>query len=163
MQHARRTFLTAIISAWAVLGLTAASASERDPIMGRWVFVPASSVYTDPGQALVRAVAIYEPLGDDGINFTSEIVRQDGSIIRRGWKATFDGKEHAVEGDPAFDAVALRRVNRQTFMFIYRKSGRIVSAQVRDVSPDLQTMTLYQLGTSPSGTPTSNTVVFTRE
>ena len=106
---------------------------------------------------------LYEPAGENGLKFTSEIFRQDGSVVRRGWIATFDGKDHAVTGDPAFDVVALRRVNRHTFMFVYRKSGHIVSAQVRDVSPDLKTMTLIQLGVTASGVPTNNTVVFTRE
>jgi hypothetical protein len=131
--------------------------------MGRWNFIPSASVYSDPAQALVRAIAVYEPSGDNGLKFTSEIFRQDGSVVRRGWTAKFDGKDHAVIGDPALDAVALRRVNRHTFMFIYKKSGRIVSAQVRDVAPDLRTMTLIQLGVTASGSTTNNTVVFTRE
>jgi hypothetical protein len=137
--------------------------AESDPIMGRWIYVPTASTYSNPAQALARASATYEPFGQDGLKFTSEIVRQDGSIVRRGWSAAFDGKDHEVTGDPAFDAVALRRVNRYSFMFIYKKAGRILSAQVRDVSPDLKTMTLIQLGVTASGSTTNNTVIFTRE
>ena len=47
-------------------------------------------------------------------------------------------------------------------LFVYKKDGRIVSAQVRDVTPDLKTMTLIQLGTTASGSVINNTVVFDR-
>ena len=154
----------AVLSATVLFALIgAAAAADPDPIMGKWVFSSTQSVYSDPAHALVRATAWYEPHGDNGMRFTSEIVRKDGSIIKRGWTANFDGKDYPVSGDDALDAVALRRVNRHTIVFVYKNGGKLVSAQVRDVSPDLRTMTLIQLGVTASGAATNNTVIFLKE
>ena len=117
---------TLIISASTVLS---ASAADSDPVMGVWLYKPAQSQYSDAAQALERAFAKYEPDGNSGIRFSSEIHRKDGSVIRRTWTANTDGTDHPVEGDEAFDAVAVRRINTRAFFFLYKKAGRIVSAQ----------------------------------
>lgn len=148
-----------IISASTVLS---SSAADSDPVMGVWLYKPAQSQYSDAAQALERAFAKYEPDGNSGIRFSSEIHRKDGSVIRRTWTANTDGTDHPVEGDEAFDAVAVRRINTRAFFFLYKKAGRIVSAQVRDVSADGRTMTLTQLGVNASGATTNNVVIFER-
>ena len=58
--------------------------------------------------------------------------------------------------------MAVRRINRNVFFFVYKKAGKIVSAQVRDVSLDGQKMTLTQLGVMTSGASANNIVIFER-
>lgn len=141
-----------------------AYASETDdPISGTWLLSPTLSTHSDQTQSLERAFARYESKENGAIRFTSEIHKKDGTIIRRGWTAMPDGNDHPVSGDPGFDTIALRRVNSHTILFLYKKEGRIISAQVREVSADLKSMTLIQLGIGTSGNPINNTVIFNRE
>ena len=161
--HLVGTLQALLIIAGVFCGREAKAAETDDPIVGTWLLVPSQSVHSDAAQSLERAFARYEPADGGAIRFTSEIHRKDGAVIRRGWTAKPDGNDHAVSGDPGFDMIALRRVNRHTILFLYKKEGRILSAQVREVSADLKRMTLIQLGTSPSGTAINNTVIFDRE
>lgn len=139
------------------------AAADTDPIVGKWAYNPARSSYGDARQALARAYAWYEIDASGRLRFTSEIHRPDGQLVRRSWSAAFDGRDYAVAGDPGFDAVALRRINPHVILFIYKKDDRVLSAQVREVSPDRKTMTLTQLGVSADGRVLNNIVFFERQ
>ena len=162
-KRSARNLIKCAVGVLICIASAAAASDQHDPIMGTWIFRLSASAHSDPAQALDRATARYEPYADSGIRFTSEIYRKDGTVIRRSWTAAADGTDHAVVGDSAFDSVALRRVNRHAILFLYKKDGKIVSAQVRDVSPDLKSMTLTQLGITAAGAVMNNTVVFDRE
>lgn len=137
--------------------------AEVDPIVGKWAFDAARSSYGDARQALSRAYAWYEIDEAKRLRFSSEIHRPGAEVVRRSWTAGFDGNDYRVEGDPGFDAVALRRINSHVILFIYKKEGRVLSAQVREVSADRRTMTLTQLGVNAEGRVLNNTVFFVKE
>ena len=112
-----------LIVTGAFYGCDVKAAETDDPIVGTWLLVPSQSVHSDAAQSLERAFARYEPADGGAIRFTSEIHRKDGGVIRRGWTAKPDGNDHPVSGDPGFDMIALRRVNRHTILFLYKKGS----------------------------------------
>ncbi|MBI4445074.1 MAG: hypothetical protein HY645_04120 [Acidobacteria bacterium] len=136
--------------------------AEDDPLIGTWKFVPEKSHYSSGGGPKA-AIARYEPYGENGVKFTSEIEMGNGNIVKRGWIAYFDGKEHPVTGDPNYDSIAMRRINSHTILYMYKKAGNIMSAQVRYIHPDGKTQTMTHLGVSANGQPIDNTVVFERQ
>jgi hypothetical protein len=113
----------------ALLGLIAISQlGAADPRIGSWTLVSAQSTLNPPNKLSVT------PL-QDGVHV---VISGDTHIDFTG---TWNGKETPVQGNPAFDRVELRRVDKHQAEVKEKKDGALV-ATVRDqVSTDGKELT----------------------
>ena len=104
----------------ALLGLLAATqlAGAADPRIGTWTLVSAQSAMDPPNKLSITPVhngAHIVTSGDTHVDFT----------------AKWDGHESSVQGDPAFNQIELRRIDKHQAEVKEKKDGSVV-ATVRD-------------------------------
>jgi hypothetical protein len=133
--------------------IAVASAQARDPLMGTWKLNRAKSTF-DPGPAPVSRMMTFEPAGD-GVRHHIETFVNNGSGTDEGvhvtqYTATFDGKDHAIQGS-ALDRVSLRRVNARRVERSGKVGGEITETQVWSVSADGKILTVTTNGSSDAG------------
>ena len=137
-----------------LLGTVAAFAGDNS--LGTWKLNVEKSKYT-PAPLPVKSLTAIREAADGGVKVTTTGEQQDGTPIKSGYTAKYDGKENAVTGAP-WDTIAIQQVDDNTFKMTtrqangkYQASGQIV------VSKDGKTMTSTSKGTNGEG------VAFTAE
>jgi hypothetical protein len=114
----------------ALLGLIASiSLSAADPRIGSWTLISGQSALNPPNKLSITAL-------QDGVHV---VISGETHIDFSG---TWNGHETPVEGNPAFDRIAMRRIDKHQGEIKEMKDGALV-ATVRDkVSIDGQVLTL---------------------
>jgi hypothetical protein len=79
------------------------------------------------------------------------------------YTATYDGKDSAVKGAPAYDTVSLKRVDPNTSEQIRKKEGKTVQTMTRKVSADGKTMTVTTRGKDENGRTINTVAVYDRQ
>jgi hypothetical protein len=74
-----------------------------------------------------------------------------------GYSAKFDGKEYPIQGDPAHDTVALRRINANTIVETDKQEGAVHYMLRMTVSPDGKSMQVTETD-NERGTQTTYTL-----
>jgi len=117
----------------ALLGLLAAlQLSAADPRIGSWTLVSAQSALNPPNKLSIT------PL-HDGVHV---VISGDTNVD---FTAKWDGHETSVPGNPAFNRVELRRIDKHQAEVKEKKDGSVV-ATVRDkVSSDGKELTITTL------------------
>lgn len=153
------------IATLATLVLSTTAWAQTEPLIGTWKLNLSKSKY-DPGPPPQSSLNKYEsaPSGQDGIVLTVDSVNARGERSQ-GQPSTylFDGKEYAVTGQAAYDAVIQKRVDRHTTLRMQMKAGKLVNFLWRAVSPDGKTMTLKQIGIDEQGKPYSNIQIYDKQ
>ena len=90
-------------------------------------------------------------------------LRADGSAVNAGATYRLDGKDYPYSGNPDIDSIAVRRVDAHTLSGVTKLKGKSVSDLRYALSGDGRMLTMTVKGTSASGAPTSNTMVFERK
>ena len=113
-----------------LLGLVAAiQLGAADPRIGSWTLISAESTLNPPNKISITSLhsGVHVVIsGDTHVDFT----------------AKWDGHETSVQGNPAFNQVELRRINKHQAEVKEKKDGAVV-ATVRDkLSPDGRELTI---------------------
>jgi hypothetical protein len=161
MQRIMKTMVVAI--ALFAVGI-AAPAFAQDAHIGTWKEDFAKSKISPPptGPTPISAMRTYEMFGD-GLKATLTTVNAAGKTGTSNWSAHFDGKDYPFVGTPAFDTIALKRIDASTFTSEIKKAGKVVQSVRNAVSPDGKTLTTTQKGTNAQGQPYTAVLVFEKQ
>lgn len=125
------------------------TAQSSDPLIGTWKLNVAKS----KGTPLKSGTSKIEAAGE-GVKFTVELVRADGTASNWGFTANFDGKDNPVTGNsPYGNVVALTRVDANTIRITSKQGGKVTTTATIVVSPDGKTRTTTIKGTDANGQP----------
>ena len=144
----------------AVLAVSAI-ASEADSNVGTWKLNLDKSKYS-PGPAPKSQTLTIEA-NDDGINCTSDCANAEGSPVHVEFTAKYDGMDNPVTGSPAFDSIALKRIDANTTETTTKKDGKGMLTSRTVISKDGKTRTLTSKGTNAKGQDVNNVVVYDRQ
>jgi hypothetical protein len=147
----RRLSVGVVVALLAVLTLARVETAkaQADPHLGTWVLNVAKSKYT-PGPPPKQQTSVYSAAGD-GIKVTTKGVGPLGMPTTTEYTATFDGKDHAVAGNPDWDAVAIKRIDSHTIEFVRKRAGKVVQTARSVVSKDGTTRTVTTNGMNSQG------------
>lgn len=138
------------------------SSVPSDPFVGTWKLEPEQSRYqfgTPPQSGTYRI----EPEGS-GYRITMDWVDAQGKEFHQSYTATPDGMQHAYENPQVAEFVSMTRFDDRTLDSASFKGGERIVYAVRVLSPDLQTMTVTQSGTTPlGGVQFENRAVYVRQ
>ena len=141
---------TALSRAVVALAITTVTAFGADNSIGTWKLNVANSKYT-PGPLPAKSLTIKREAVDGGVRVTNTGERPDGTPINGSYTAKYDGKEVPVSGE-AYDMIAIRQVDANTFTDERRKTGGLYRATGRIVvSNDGKTMTVTIKGIGADG------------
>ena len=146
-------------------GLTAtqveALRAQTDPHVGTWVLNVAKSKYT-PGPLPKEQTSVYSAAGQ-GLKVSTKGVGADGKPTTTEFTAMFDGKDHAVTGNPDWDSTSMKRVDSHTIEFTRKKGGKVVQTATSVVSKDGKTRTITTTGTNAQGQKVNNVGVYEKK
>jgi hypothetical protein len=154
----KTVFLAAML---AVGSAAVVAAPAADPVIGTWQLNVARSKFS-PGPAPKSDSRTYAAT-DQGIAMTWKSVGADGKEIVA--KSTFkaDGKDYPVTGAPNFDSLSLQQVDDHTVKSTQKRGGKVIGTTTRTVSRDGKVLTLTSKGTSPTGAPYDNVMVYDKQ
>ena len=90
-------------------------------------------------------------------------VDADGAKISQSATLTYDGKDDAWTGSPAFDAVSLKKVNGTTVKAVLKKDGKVVGHTTRTLSAKGSVMTMATALKTAKGGTTHETAVYDKQ
>jgi hypothetical protein len=137
------------------------SAQSMDPLIGKWELNVAKSTFK-AGPRLKSSTREFEAV-PNGLKYSGQSVRDDGTTSGTQWTAYFDGKDYPVAGDPASDTILLKRVDRFNTEGTFKKAGKVISHVTRVVSRDGKVWTLTTEGKDAQGKPISSVLVFDKK
>lgn len=157
-----------ILQSLAICGLLAfaltsiASAADApDPIIGTWKLNLEKSKFT-AGNAPKSMMRTYAAAAG-GTTMTATGVAADGSAVSQSATLTYDGKDCAWTGSPAFDAVSLKRVNGTTVKAELKKDGKVVGHSTRTITGKGKVLTLSSALKTAKGGTTHEVAVYDRQ
>ena len=136
-------------------------AQAIDPLIGTWELNVAKSAFKT-GPRLKSSTREFEAV-PNGLKYSGQSFREDGTTSATRWTAYFDGKDYPVTGDPASDTISLKRVDRFNTEGTFKKAGKVISHVMRVVSQDGKVWTLTTEGTDAQGKPYSYVLVFDKK
>ena len=147
------------------LGLVAVIASmasaQADPRIGTWKLNLEKSKF-DPGPAPKSDMRTYEAEGD-GVKATLKLVPATEDATGMTYSAKYDGKDYPVTGTPAWDTIAIKRVDASTEEVTLKKDGKVMQNQRTVFSQGGKLMTVTGKGTNASGQPFTNLMVYDKQ
>lgn len=155
-----RMFIVGAVLGVASVAMVSAAAAE-DPIDGTWKLNLAKSTF-DPGPAPQSQTRTYKETAQ-GVALSFSGISADGSQISGQSTFKYDGKDYPITGSPDYDAIAVKRINAHTVKSTQKNAGKTVGATIRKVSKDGKVMKLSSKGTSATGTPYNNVLVFDKQ
>jgi len=137
------------------------SAQAPDPLIGIWELNVAKSTFK-AGPRIKSSTRKFEAV-PNGLKYSGQSVREDGTTSATQWTAYFDGKDYTVTGDPSSDTISLKRIDRFNTEGTFKKASKVVSHVTRGVSQDGKVWTLSTEGTDAQGKPYSYVLVFDKK
>ena len=153
---------TAFMAVLLTVGSAAvAAAPAADPVIGTWQINVAKSKFS-PGPAPKADTRIYAST-DQGTVMTWTSVGADGkeTVVKSTFKA--DGKDYPLTGAANFDSLSLKQVDDHTVQSTQKKGGKVIGTTTRTVSKDGKVLTLSSKGTSATGVPYDNVMVYDKK
>jgi hypothetical protein len=139
--------------------------------VGTWKLNVAESKYSS-GSAPKSGTRTFEERAD-GVSVSYEYVEPDGSIIKYGFTANFDGKDYPITGSGTSswredmvggaETIALRRSGSNIYAGALKKSGNVVMTTRTVVSKDGKVTTVTASGADAKGQPTKNVSVWEKQ
>ena len=139
------------------LGTTAFAA---DAVDGTWKLNVAKSKFS--GTAPQSGTRVYSESAD-GTTLNQKMIGADGKESSMHVTLAYDGKMHAMTGNPDADSGTGKAIDPRTSEFALSKHGKAVGTVHRVVSPDGKTLTVHNKGTHADGTSYDDTLVFDKE
>ena len=143
-----------------ILCLCSAAVFAQKNLAGTWKLDVAKSKYT-PGPAPKSQVATLEAV-DGGLKVVSDRVEADGKTTHFEWTAKFDGKDYPVKGDPARDAVSVKKVDDYTLDITNKKGGKVITTIHAVYTKDGKSRTETVTGTDSQGRKIENVTQWTK-
>jgi len=137
------------------------AATAADSWLGMWKANPAKSTYS-PGPAPKSTVARMEAW-EGGLKGSTDGVGADDKPTHTEFAGKFDGKDYPYKGNPAYDAISLKRVDDNTYEVALKSKGKVMLTIRNVISKDGKTRTQTSTGTDAQGHAIKNVVVFDRQ
>ena len=109
----------------------------------------------------------------DGLKVSYEEVAADGTSLKYGYTASFDGKEYPISGSGTStwrddmvngaETIALNRQGSREYGAVLKKSGNVVMTSRTVVSKDGKTTTVTASGADAKGQPTTLVTVWDKQ
>jgi len=143
------------------IAITAIGIFAADNSLGTWKRNIEKTKYKPAPTNPITSMTMVREASDGGVKVTATGERKDGSPINYSYTVKYDGTESPVTGSgSAFDSIAVKQIDANTFTSEIKKSGGKYHATGRVViSKDGKTMTLTNKGTDADGKPMSATIV----
>lgn len=87
----------------------------------------------------------------------------DGKEMSMHVTLAYDGKPHAITGNPDADSVTAKAIDARTSDFTLNKDGKVAGTVHRGVSADGKTLTVRNKGTHSDGKTYDDTLVFDKQ
>jgi len=139
----------------------AAANATADPTEGTWTLNVAKSKF-DPGPAPQSHTRSYATTAQ-GVALTFSEVAADGTKSSGQSNYKYDGKDYPITGSPNFDTLAVTRIDAYTAKSVQKKDGKPIGTTIRKVSKNGKVLTLRSKGTSATGTPYNNVLIFDKQ
>jgi hypothetical protein len=154
--------IVASVVSLAVVSLFAAPVlAQSDPAIGTWKLNLAKSKY-NPGP-LPKTNVITIAAAGSGLKVSAKGMDAKGTPTSIEYTATFDGKDVAVKGAPAYDTTAMKRIDANTTEQTRKKEGKTVQTVKREISADGKTMTVTTRGKDENGRTLNNVAVYDKQ
>jgi len=130
-------------------------------MVGTWKLIPAKSTFS-PGPPIKSQLATLSAV-DGGLKVVADRVEADGKMTHFEWTAKFDGKDYPVKGDPARDAVSVKKVDDYTLEITNKKGGKVLSVLRAVYSKDGKSRTETTTGTNAQGQQIKNVTAWDKQ
>ncbi|MBP7608465.1 MAG: hypothetical protein KA760_03170 [Steroidobacteraceae bacterium] len=152
---------TALLSVLLTVGSAVAAAPAADPVIGTWQINVAKSKFS-PGPAPKSDTRIYAAT-EQGTAMTWTSVGTDGeeTVVTSTFKT--DGKDYPLTGSGNFDSLSLKQVDDHTVQSTQKKGSKVIGTTTRTVSKDGKVLTLSSKGTSATGVPYDNVMIYDKQ
>ena len=151
-------FLLVSAALWIAATVVTLAAS---PHLGTWKLDESKSTI-GPESPKNRTVT-YSEAADGMITLTVDGVDKDGKPLHWTWTGKFDGEQHKVEGNAAFDSVAYKAENDHTNAATGMKDGKVVFTGTIKVAPDGKSRWVTTHMTGPDGKKHTEKAYYTKE
>jgi hypothetical protein len=152
----KKTVVLALLSTLVL----ATAALAADAVDGTWKLDVAKSKFS--GTAPKSGTRVYTE-GADGTTLDQKLVSADGKETSMHASLTYDGKPHAMTGNPDADSGTGKSIDARTSDFTLSKGGKTIGTVHRVVSADGKTLTVHNKGTHADGTSYDDTLVFEKQ
>jgi len=160
MNAIKRTLVLGTMLAVAVPAALA-TAQSGDPVLGTWTLNVAKSKYS-LGPAPKIQTRTYTAAAN-GYKFSAKGVDAEGKATTTEFTAAYDGKFHAVTGNPAVDSIMVKKIDANTVEATQTKGGKPVSKTTRAISKDGKTLTSTAHGKNAAGKAYTNVEIFEKK
>ncbi len=116
-------------------------ALAADPFVGTWKLNVAKSKASDPTMMSKREIIKIEAL-DNGLKFTLDGVDFYGKAYHSESSEKYDGKDYPFSGNQDADTSAIKKVDANTVVTMWKKAGKEVATWRVTVSKDGKTQTV---------------------
>src|SRR5262245_1510313 len=152
-----------LIKASLAFAISTVVALGADNTIGTWKLNIEKSKYTGPPMP-VKSLMLDRGAVDGGVKQASTGERVDGTPIKAGFTAKYDGRDVSVSGNSQYDTIAIKQVNANTLTDTRKKTGGKYQATSRYVvSSDGKTMTVTTKGTNADGKDFTAVFVFDKQ
>jgi hypothetical protein len=142
------------------MGAPFVSAQTPSVMPGQWTLDVEKSTYS-PGPKPKSQHAVLTAI-PNGIRTVADRVEADGRMVHFEWSGTFDMKDQPVTGDPARDAVSVKKIDDYTLEVTNKKGGKVTTvlraAYAKDGKSRIETIT----GTDVQGRAVRNVTYWTK-
>ena len=144
----------------ALIAAAAATGVAADAQLGTWKLNEAKSKIA--AGAIKNHTVVYETAGSS-VKVIVDGTDADGTVVHSEWTGTFDGKDHAVTGDPTADTRAYKVVNDHSLAMTVKKGGTVTMTGDIVVSADGKARTVSTSGTDSRGKKFKSTAVYDKQ
>jgi hypothetical protein len=135
--------------------------AAKSPFFATWKLNPAKSTYS-PGPAPKGQTAKLEPVVG-GMKVIADRLEADGKTTHFEWTAKFDGKDYPVKGDPARDAVSVKKIDDYNLEITNKKAGKVTTIIKAVYAKDGKSRTETFTGTDIQGRKINNVTVWDKQ
>ena len=137
------------------------TAFAQDPT-GVWKMNAAKSKYS-PGPAPKSATITTTAVAGGGYKSVNEAVPATGAPTKSEITWMFDGKDHAVTGNPNADTQAYTKVDARHYTVVSKKGGKATVTSKVELAADGKSRTSTQAGTDAQGKPVNNMIWYDKQ
>ena len=128
-----------------------------DPQMGTWKLNETKSRI---GKGMVKNSTVVYKSMFGRVTVTIDGTDADGKAMHNSWSGKFDGKDHAVTGDPTSDMRSYKKIDDHTLEFWVKKGGQVVGSGKIVVAGDGKSRTVTASGTNRKGKKVKSSAVY---
>ena len=158
MKYRASLLVLAVVVCLAVVTITVFAA---DNFTGTWKLNVSMSQY-NPGPP-PRSLTSHVQFMGDTANFTFDGYDSSGKAIEPAEITTkLDGKDYPIEGDPARDTIAMKKIDDYTIEETNKKGGKVTTITRTVYAKDGKSRTATTTGTNAEGQKVNNVAFFDR-